>query len=78
MNVGDVVATRNIRAYFYGGQLLSADYSAPQGKNFVFLFLGVEPKDGSAGLNVIDALEALGWHPEDELRKELAEKGADR
>ncbi|AFU87301.1 hypothetical protein CcrMagneto_gp131 [Caulobacter virus Magneto] len=41
-----------------------ATFKAPKGERFVFLLLGTEKKGGPA-LDVVAALQRLGWHPED-------------
>lgn len=65
MKPGDVVLTSHIRQILDitpGGKIVrSADWSAGKKDNFVFIFLGIEPKDGSANLDPIQRLKDLGW-----------------
>jgi len=59
MKPGDVVIASHIQ------QILSRDtrldYSAGKKDNFVFIFLGTEPKDESDNLDPIKRLKELGW-----------------
>lgn len=67
LKVGDVVATRNIRAYFTAPEAKGwGEYKAEKGNNMAFLYLGQEPIDGSNPLNPDEVLKKMGW----ELRKE--------
>lgn len=62
MNVGDLVRMHScvIQVEFPEGSG-SFTYRAPKGQRFVFLVMGVEPKDGSAPLDGIASLGELGW-----------------
>ena len=59
MKPGDIVIASHIQ------QILSRDtrldYSAGKKDNFVFIFLGSEPKDGSNNLDPTKRLNELGW-----------------
>ena len=58
MKPGEVIYTTHIRASFPG---MTFDYSAGKKDYFVFILLGVEPKDGSKPLDPIKRLNELGW-----------------
>ena len=65
MNVGDIFRTKSIQCRFNDG-LVTIGFSAPKGKVFVAVMLGVEP-DGIDDDNVGEAVDAdevlrgLGW-----------------
>ena len=73
---GDVVRLTSLKNNFVcpkgkGGKevgLLSASFTAPKGKVFVAVLLGVESKDGSNPIDLDAAMGRLGW-----VRKEDAE-----
>ena len=59
MKPGDVIIASNIE------RVLSRDtrleYSAGKKDNFVFIFLGTEPKSGKEPLDPVKRLNDLGW-----------------
>ena len=59
MKPGDVIIANYIRQIIPIGAEL--DFSARKEDNFVFIFLGSEPKDGSDNLDPIERLKELGW-----------------
>ena len=77
MHDGEVIRITNFRNYFVPGRdtetgkevgLVSVGYKAEKGQVFVAVLLGVEPKDGSAPLDLEATLNSFGW-----VRKEDAE-----
>ena len=58
MKSGNVILTSHIRAIEPG---ISFDYSSGKKDYFVFIYLGIEPKDGSKPLDPIKILNELGW-----------------
>ena len=72
MKPGDVIVSSHIQ------QIISRDtrleYSPGKKDNFVFIFLGTEPQDGSNDLDPIERLKELGWNMNDELEKALADE----
>jgi hypothetical protein len=69
---GDVVHTLRIDRYAScrDGASLVQTFRAPKGHRFVFLYLGYEPRDGSAPFDSIAALKAMGWTPPPALEAE--------
>jgi hypothetical protein len=68
MRSGDLVNTSSItRQIRVGDATLADSFKAPKGQQFVFLYLGYEPKDGSKVLDVIQVMQNLGWTPPPEL-----------
>jgi hypothetical protein len=65
MKPGDVIVTSHIRQYFWPAKGW-AGYKASKDERFVFIFLGVEPRDGNNPLDPIKALSELGWILKDE------------
>ena len=65
---GDVIQTRKVTRWLVGPEFsLSEIYTAPKGQQFVFLYLGYEPKDGSKVLDVIQVMKNMGWTPPPEI-----------
>lgn len=71
---GDVIRLTSLRNNFAGPMnekgkqvgLLSVSYSAPKGKVFVAVLLGIENKDGTSPLDLEAAMGRLGWVRADE------------
>ncbi len=62
LKVGDIVPTRNIRAYFTNKEAKGwGEYKAEKGKNMTFLYLGQEPQNGTKNINPDEVLKKLGW-----------------
>jgi hypothetical protein len=60
LNQGDVVHTRRFTRHLVGNSFTLTDsFSAPKGNHLVFLYLGWEPKDGSATLDVIQVMKNM-------------------
>ena len=64
MNIGDTVRMDGCTIHEdLGDATASLRFKPPKGQHFVFLFLGAEPKDGSAPLNARTLLTEWGWTP---------------
>ena len=66
MSTGDVLRLTSLRNNFVPDRkkevgLLSVSFKAPKGEIFVAVFLGVEPKDGSAPLDIDAVMNMMGW-----------------
>lgn len=67
---GDVVRLTSLRNNFALNKnnmnqkvgLLSVNFKAPKDKVFVAVMLGVEPKDGSAPMDLDSAMNKMGWY----------------
>ncbi len=46
------------------GETITFSYRAGKGQRMVFLYLGIEPKDGSAPIDVDKFLNSMGWRHE--------------
>ena len=62
MEIGTLLRLRNFSYYSESGCRL--DYTAPKGKVFVAVLLGVEEKDGSEKLDHLEVFKQLGYVPE--------------
>lgn len=64
MRVGEIVLAHHIKAILgqdeRGKPTVQADYRGSDGKDFVFVFLGMAERDGEV-FKVEEALNALGW-----------------
>jgi hypothetical protein len=70
MNQGDVVHARKFTRVLSGPEFTMTDtFSAPKGQQFVFLYLGWEPRDGSKVLDVIQVMKDMGWTPPAEIEQ---------
>ncbi len=58
MNIGEVVAMHSCNV-IKGSTTFG--YKAHKGKRMVFIFLGVEPRDGPENMDVDKVLEGMGW-----------------
>ena len=61
---GDIIRLTSVKNNFAptGNMgLISTSFKAPKGKVFVAVLLGVEPKDGSAPLDLDGVLDRMGW-----------------
>lgn len=58
MKIGDIVTTTYIQQIIGDAKFA---YKAESGKQFVFVFLGAENKDGSNPMDIDKVLGALGW-----------------
>ena len=63
MKTGDVIRLTHFANYCPG---LITHWKAPKKQVFVAVILGVEAKDGTEPLNVIDAFSHMGWQPNPE------------
>lgn len=63
MNLGDILSANHIRVN-QGRMYL--DYSAGKSQQFVFIYLGTEPRNGSKKLDPIERMKKLGWVKKDE------------
>jgi hypothetical protein len=70
MRHGDVVPVKNIRVLVQDGAGW-ASFSAPKGKCFVLLLLGVEDAKGGVKLDPVKAINELGW-----TRAAMSERGS--
>ena len=66
MKPGDVIYTSHIRDYFYPEKGY-VEYKADKKEEFIFVFIGVEPRDGSKPLDPNKRLNELGWVKTDKL-----------
>ena len=73
MKSGEIIYTTNLEVMPPGTR--SAFYfNANKEDTFVLIFLGVEPRDGSAPLDVVHALNDLGWKLQSEFKGAFKEK----
>ena len=70
MRPGDVVVTSHIREYFYPDKGW-AGYKAEKDEAFVFVYLGITPRNGKDQLDPTKRLQELGWELSDRPKKEL-------
>ena len=63
MKTGDVIRLTHFANYSPGW---ISHWKAPKKQVFVAVILGVENKDGTEPLNVIDAFSMMGWQPDPE------------
>ena len=65
MNIktGDVLTVNQVRV---GSGIMYIEFSAGKSQQFVFLYLGIEPTNGSKPLNTVERMEKLGWVRKDE------------
>jgi len=77
MHPGSVILTSAFNRQFFeedGKEFARFGYKAPKGKAFVFVLLGATEKGKS--FDAVAALKALGWQPDAETAKALAESEA--
>ena len=63
MKTGDVIRLTHFANYYPG---LTTHWKAPKKAVFVAVILGVEARDGTEPLNVIEAFGHMGWMPDPE------------
>jgi hypothetical protein len=68
MNIkeGDVLSAHHIRV---NAGIMHLDFCAGTCHRFVFIYLGIEPRNGSKPLDPIERMEKLGWVKKDERGK---------
>jgi hypothetical protein len=87
MEVGDLIKTRNVRAYFHGKETRGwAEFRADGGtrkreekKGFVLLLLGIEPLhcDDEGAIDTKRQLNSLGLWGEDQLVEAIGKEAAE-
>ena len=66
MKPGDLIQTSSIRIQYWPEKGWD-QYTANKKEGYVFIFLGVEPRDGSKPLDPNKRLNELGWVKTDKL-----------
>lgn len=59
LNRGQIIPMTHFT--LYAGKEMRASYKAAKGQRFVFLLLGVEGREGEAGLDARKVLKEMGW-----------------
>ena len=62
VGIGEVIRLTNFTTHNPPPDpLMSVSYKAPKKQVFVAVLLGVEPKDGSAPLDIDEIMDKMGW-----------------
>ena len=63
IKMGDVLSANHIKVR---AGIMYLDFCAGKSQQFVFIYLGMEPRNGSKPLDPVERMEKLGWVKKDE------------
>jgi hypothetical protein len=78
MGPGSLIRLRNFDHYPADGNVIRAGFTAPEGKVFVAVILGVADKRGPDEFDFLWALNDLGYYAGDQIRRHLGDDQADK